>query len=94
MAKNAVLPWESILRKLTIYGQHLLESSHKTNEVWAYGSPRCARPPEKKMREKVGSASFRQETTTVNYPVQSCAASGTQTSSLEAIVGLSALFCN
>lgn len=53
-----------------------------TSEVWAYSSPRCVRPPEKKMREKAGSVSFRQETTIVNYPVQSCTASGTQTSSL------------
>lgn len=75
------------------YGQHLQEGCHKRNEVWLYGSPRCARPPEKKMREKANSVSFRQETT-VNYLVQSCAASCSQTSSLKASMGLSAFFCN
>lgn len=88
-ASPNILSWKSILRKLTIYGQHLLEFCHKTNEVWAYGGPRCGRPP-----EKADSISFRQETTTVNYLIESFAASGTQTSSLKASDGLSALSYN
>jgi len=94
MTKNPILPWESVLRKLAVYGQQSQESCHKTHEVRAYSSPRCARAAEEKMREKAGSVSLRQETTTVNYPVQSCAASGTQTSSLQGSMGVSALFCN
>lgn len=93
MSKIPILPWESILRKLTRHGEHLLESCHQTDEVWAYDSPRCSRPPEKKMWEKACSVSIRLERTRVNYPVQSCAASGTQTSSLKASVALSALLC-
>lgn len=93
MSKIPILPWESILRKLTRHGEHLLESCHQTDEVWAYDSPRCSRPPEKKMWEKACSVSIRLERTRMNYPVQSCAASGTQTSSLKASVALSALLC-
>lgn len=87
MAKISVLPWESILRKLTIHGQHMLESCHKTDEAWAYDVPGRG-------QKKACSASIRLERTRVNYPVRGCAASGTQTSSLKASVALSALFCH
>lgn len=46
------------------------------------------------MREKACSVSIRLARTRVNNPVQGCAASGTQTSSLPASVAPSAFFCH